>query len=575
MKFFHVYNDWHLEGLEKNNLINEDTGFKIQHAFSVPGELKFNKFAAKGGKLHSLIKENKMPFYIDRITGGITYHNYNFDKELLNEYESILGDWFLGIQLHESASNIFDSDLAQILKKMDGKKGPYDVEELKAKFVLKKRNIEDDATLYGFSHDTPENYAKITYPDTPKAFLEFMTNRYKRYLEDTAHHILPVDSYYLMSRLHNELGAKTFMPEVGWQIEQTRLAVALARGVAEGSGKLWGLYYEPWFIDDELGYTIPNFNKEVENEWYHNEQNPVPIVLNSGPNGGPSGLLQSRIYHYALMAGADYMSEEWGHNCSYASKKTFELSSYGLIKKDFIEFARGYKTVKPVIPFAIVLPLEYSCVQVAYPFEPYKMGVHRDKYMQCQLSPERRAFNGYVEDVISLIYEMYGGPYGNESHILTNSRFGDLFDIIYEDADDKTFAKYEGLIDATPDCRVSKKLGDKYRVFESGDLTKLEHDIKEYSKEVLPVTVDGLLWVVSEDEKGRYLSIFNNEGNYRSRPTGDKIDHAADARVKVSFKEAANLKAIKLSSPDIKIEKADDKTYFIDMPACEFAIFRY
>ena len=49
MKFFHVYNDWHIKGLEKNNLINEDTGFKIQHAFSVPGELKFNKIAAKGG----------------------------------------------------------------------------------------------------------------------------------------------------------------------------------------------------------------------------------------------------------------------------------------------------------------------------------------------------------------------------------------------------------------------------------------------------------------------------------------------------------------------------------------------
>ena len=114
------------------------------------------------------------------------------------------------------------------------------IEELKAKFILKKRNIEDDSVLYGFSHDTPENYAKITYPDTPKAFLEFMTNRYKRYLEDTAHHILPVDSYYLMSRLHNELGAKTFMPEVGWQIGQMRIAVASARGTAENNVKTWG-----------------------------------------------------------------------------------------------------------------------------------------------------------------------------------------------------------------------------------------------------------------------------------------------------------------------------------------------
>ena len=48
MKFFHVYNEKCFKGLEKNGLINKDTGFKIQHAFSVPEELKFNKFAAKG-----------------------------------------------------------------------------------------------------------------------------------------------------------------------------------------------------------------------------------------------------------------------------------------------------------------------------------------------------------------------------------------------------------------------------------------------------------------------------------------------------------------------------------------------
>ena len=49
MKFIHVYNDEYFEGLVKNNLINKNSGFKIQHAFCVPEHMKFNKLAAKGG----------------------------------------------------------------------------------------------------------------------------------------------------------------------------------------------------------------------------------------------------------------------------------------------------------------------------------------------------------------------------------------------------------------------------------------------------------------------------------------------------------------------------------------------
>ena len=80
MKFFHVYNDKHYKGLEKNGFLNKDTGFKIQHAFRLPNDIKFNDIAKKGGTLHTLIKDGKIPFYVDRISGGTTWHDYNFDK---------------------------------------------------------------------------------------------------------------------------------------------------------------------------------------------------------------------------------------------------------------------------------------------------------------------------------------------------------------------------------------------------------------------------------------------------------------------------------------------------------------
>ena len=63
MKFFHVYNDKYFDGLVKNGLINKNTGFKIQHCFTVPEEIKFNRIAAKGGKLLPGLSANVEHFH--------------------------------------------------------------------------------------------------------------------------------------------------------------------------------------------------------------------------------------------------------------------------------------------------------------------------------------------------------------------------------------------------------------------------------------------------------------------------------------------------------------------------------
>lgn len=159
---------------------------------------------------------------------------------------------------------------------------------------------------------------------------------------------------------------------------------------------------------------------------------------------------------------------------------------------------------------------------------------------------------------------------------MTNSHFGDLFDIIYEDASDEVLGKYEALIDATPDSTFAKKKGRDFRVLESADFDKLERDIRTLAEEVMPVTVDKLHWIVSKDAEGRrFLSIFNNEGNVRDSKIGDTLIREADARVKVCFKEATEMKPIKFSSDDVKVESADDKTCYVTVPAAGFAIFEY
>ncbi|MBQ5777283.1 MAG: hypothetical protein IIV97_00550, partial [Oscillospiraceae bacterium] len=292
MKFFHVYNDDCYVGLEKNGLLNKDTGFKLQHGTRVPFERKFNDYAAVGSKFYNMIKDGNIPFYVDRICGGTVYHKYDWDKALLNTYREMLGDWFLGVQLHESGSNLVNAEWPALLRVTNGCKGPYDVEELKEKLFNKTRTLPDGTALYHRSQDSVEYYANKTYPETYQEVLGDIKELFTRRMDDTDGHILPVDSYYMATKLQLEMGMTTFMPEVGSQIPLMRLQVALARGIAENAGKLWGTYYECWRELPHLGYVMPCFNDHPMNEWYLLQSMHGDDFSSYGPNGGSSRLLQ-------------------------------------------------------------------------------------------------------------------------------------------------------------------------------------------------------------------------------------------------------------------------------------------
>ncbi len=572
MKFFHVYNERCFKGLEINNLINKDTGLKIQHNWTVPENIKFNDFADKGTRLHGLIKENNFPFYVDRITGGTIYHKYDFRKDLIDEYNSILGDWFLGFQLHESASNR-RQDWKDMLAKMNGEEGPYDEKVLSERMRSGYAFLPNGNELVALRLGDVKWYSKLKLAKTLDEFYSEIADMYKTFQKSVCGMVLPCDSFYMYSDLQDKLGMRTFMPEVGCQIPQMRMQIALTRGVASASGKLWGAYYETWIGNLEEGFSMPCFNNDPSNEWYLTQDAHPDDFTSCGANGGSSRRLQKRIYYYSLMSGADYFSEEWGLNCSYSDMNTFELSPYGLAKKEFINDTARFKGVKPIVPFAIVLPKKYQAVYIR-DFED--IGAYTCEYLGIQLNGEDKKYIGHVEDVLKLVYMRYGKIYGNEGHVLTNSRFGDLFDIIYEDASDKTLSKYDYLIDTTFDGKIAERLGSKFRVLESGDLKKLENDLHLIAKRILPCYVDSLMWLLSTDSDGRrYVSIFNNEGNERSVKFGDVIRHEADATVTLTFNQPAKPVVAKASSDQIKIDKVDDCLYKIQVPATEFVILEY
>jgi hypothetical protein len=153
---------------------------------------------------------------------------------------------------------------------------------------------------------------------------------------------------------------------------------------------------------------------------------------------------------------------------------------------------------------------------------------------------------------------------------------GDWFDIIYADASDEALSRYAYLIDADPTGAFAKAKNGRFKIIESTDVCKLEADLRKLAKEIMPVYVDDLCWLVSADENGcRYLSVFNNDGNERSLRAGNRIDGSANRRVTISFKEKTTPHVLKAAGGDVSLEKMDDTTYQATIPAAGFAIIRF
>ena len=67
---------------------------------------RFNRIAAEGSEVYRFMAERHCPLLIDRVAGGALLIPYPYDQGLLRRYAALLGEWFLGGQVHEVLSNL-------------------------------------------------------------------------------------------------------------------------------------------------------------------------------------------------------------------------------------------------------------------------------------------------------------------------------------------------------------------------------------------------------------------------------------------------------------------------------------
>lgn len=538
--FFHPYHPATWDAMQKCGLVGKGDGIRFPQSLLVKKEFAFNA-QGKGSELYEYVKRTKAPLYIDRLQGGAYIEEYPYDMDLVNEYREMLGENFYGWQMHEWLSN-YKSDLKRVSNVPDEE---WSVEAIKRavfeKYPGKYLFLEAMSAEEMFEHGKPKNVD------------EYKANMFDIYRKRLRTHgeLIPCDSFFIGYDFEFKNGARIVMPEVGAQTPDARLQISYARGEAKAYGRDFGVYYEPW---GGSPFSACCYQKDEKNEWGIGEAADFPFVT-AGPNGGSSRSLQWRIFLYAYMSNAHMISEEWGLCNTFVDWETFELSPYGRIKLDFLNFTRKYTDVgEKLTPAAVVLPAQLDVLCNI-----------REPYLHCaqKIDAAKRCRLEYIKDSVKRVFSVPTEFLGTEYKTMINSEMPDAVDMLNAgEGKDEAINAYRYLIDLTCDKEFAKTHENCVRIDDLADLLR----------EALPCSVEGMHWLVNERVGGGYyLTVFNNVGIERTVANGEVKLPEGERSAKVTFKNGAI--PTLLESDGTLIPNGD--AYTLTLPAGGYAFIRF
>ncbi len=348
--FLHSYESTgrYWRGIEKAGLVRPSNGVRLVNSpFGDEDARRFNAVAAVGGPLHAILAERKCRFVVDRVCGGAPYRDYPFDKALIAEYAKLLGERFLGGQVHEVLSNTHN-DWGRF-RTADPFKAGVPIEPMDFQKYFDWSN-QARWLEYGVLDD----YRGRLHPLDEKGFWEEAERNARRqggrfggrfsHAEGTGYGELAWPAFY-------RFGAASCFVEVGpWASSQTQFAIAAARGAARAAGKPWGVFFAPWGPEGCTSWVEPS-----ESSWRAPraslDQSGWPV----GPDKGPSSAFQRRSFLHAYLSGAHTLHEEWGAEDNLSDVDAGVLSSYGKVTRDLLDFQDANPDVgEPFTPIALV-----------------------------------------------------------------------------------------------------------------------------------------------------------------------------------------------------------------------------
>ena len=335
-------------GLQKAGLLRRNNGIRLVNSPWAAEELRFNSVARIGGKLHRLLKKRRCSFIVDRVTGGAHYNPSDYNQSLIETYAALLGDKFLGGQVHETVCNTHNDWGRFVSANKKFRTEPVLPEELRSYFTCKTapRCLE-----YG----TLDDYAGRIHPKDATDFWREIERNFRRqsgrfgscasYFEGSANGELTWHQFY-------KFGARRCIAELGaWASSKSQFAIASLRGAARAAGKPWGIFYAPWGPE---GCTamVPekDWSWQCPRSFFEGTGWPM------GPERGPSTALQRRLFFHAYLSGAWTLHEEWGAECNLSDWESARLSCCGRVTEALLDFQEQFPDVgEPYTPLALVL----------------------------------------------------------------------------------------------------------------------------------------------------------------------------------------------------------------------------
>ena len=493
-RFIHTYTEPAFPAMVKSGLWREGDGLKLMHKPASVPPFDFNTMAAVGSPLERLLAELRCPFYVDRLQGGVGYPvSYPYDPALITHLRELLGERFLGFQIHEWASNL-RSDQQRILALCE--KEGLDAADPAARQELMEqvRRKEKDLFLEAYP---PHEWAERPLFTDLSGFLREAETLYRRRHWETDGLLFPADSYYPAPKWEIAHGATMLLPEAGWQIPNLRAQIASTRGMANDAKLPWGVYYECWQNTEGYGFTIPYSLRSGQDEWQED-------LLHTGngfdqpperrEHGGSSLSLMARAWRYAYFSGANVIGEEYGVCNTFRDLSSAELSPYGEVKKAFLRFTERFPDVGvPFKPIAAVLPKELPLVDIHFPERWFDF--------PAPTHPEfRPELTGRINEAVRQLFGVQG-RYGNYGHVLKNGGWPDVIDLIH--ADTPSLESYGWLIDLTGDPAFAKT---HRNIVSTADAERL-------SRRLLPIFVDGNLHTAfNKTADGWLILCMNHDG---------------------------------------------------------------
>lgn len=349
--FLHTYESTgrYWTGLEKAGLVRPHSGVRLINSSYGDDSRRFNQVARVDGDLHRILTSRRCPLVVDRVVGGIVYQPYKFDPQLIRVYDELLGDRFMGGQLHETLSNTHN-DWERFLA-ADPK---YAQEPIQAELLRERFSHRTDSSRY-LEYGEVSDYDGRRFPKDIEGFWKEAVRNFQAqagriagrccYAEGSVKGELVWHTFY-------KLGARSCLAEVGpWASHRSQFMIASLRGAAKAAGQAWGVYFAPWGPE---GCT--SFLPMEESSWQVPPETWNKSVWPIGPDKGPSTALQRRIFFHAYLSGTHTLHEEWGAEGNLTNWTDGSLSSYGRVTSDLLDFQDQVGDVgEPFVPIALVL----------------------------------------------------------------------------------------------------------------------------------------------------------------------------------------------------------------------------